>query len=77
MQTSLIISRTIKYNKNLESASNQEVKEIISELLKGDQIKDIKKNGINSNVEKKNINGNEIDWWTSPAMLMVILSVNP
>ena len=32
-----------KYNKNLESASNQEVKEIISELLKGDQIKDIKR----------------------------------
>ena len=66
-----------KYNKNLESASNQEVKEIISELLKGDQIKDIKRNiSINSNVEKKNINGNEIDWWTSPAMLIVILGDN-
>ena len=66
-----------KYNKNLESASNQEVKEIISELLKGDQIKDIKRNiSINSNVEKKKINGNEIDWWTSPAMLIVILGDN-
>ena len=66
-----------KYNKNLESASNQEVKEIISELLKGDQIKDIKRNiSINSNIEKRNINGNEIDWWTSPAMLIVILGDN-
>ena len=72
-----ILKLNPKYNKNLESASNQEVKEVISELLKGDQIKDLKRNiSINSNVEKRNINGNEIDWWTSPAMLIVILGDN-
>ena len=66
-----------KYNKSLENASNEDVKEVISSLLKGDQIKDIKRNiSIHSNIEKKNINGNEIDWWTSPAMLIVVLGNN-
>ncbi len=65
------------YNKTLENASNEEVKEVISAVLKGDQIKDIKRNiSIHSNIEKKNINGKEIDWWTSPAMLIVVLGNN-
>jgi len=66
-----------RYNKSLKNASNEEVKEVISSVLKGDQIKDIKRNiSIHSNIEKKNINGKEIDWWTSPAMLIVVLGNN-
>ena len=66
-----------KYDKNLETATNEEVKEVISAVLKGDQLKDIKRNiSIHSNIEKKNINGLEIDWWTSPAMLIVVLGDN-
>ncbi len=66
-----------RYNKSLKNASNEEVKEVISSVLKGDQIKDIKRNiSIHSNIEKKNINGKVIDWWTSPAMLIVVLGNN-
>lgn len=66
-----------RYNKTLQNATNEEVKEVISTVLKGDQVKDIKRNiSIHSNIEKKNIDGNEIDWWTSPAMLIVVLGNN-
>ncbi len=72
-----ILKMNPKYSKNLEIATNEEVKEIISELLKGDQIKDIKRNiSINSNVEKKKINNQEIDWWTSPGMLIAVVGDN-
>jgi len=66
-----------KYNKTLEFATNDEVKEIISEVLKGDKLKDIKRNiSIHSNIEKRKINGKEIDWWTSPAILIAVLGDN-
>ena len=63
-----------KYNKTLKDASNNEVKEIISEVLKMDGFKDIKRNvSTHSNVEKRKINNQEIDWWTSPAMMIGVL----
>ena len=66
-----------KYNKTLKDASNNEVKEIISEVFKGDGFKDIKRNlSIHSNVEKRMINNQEIDWWTSPAMMIAVLGDN-
>lgn len=66
-----------KYNKTLEFANNNEVKEIISEVLKEDKLKDIKRNiSIHSNIEKRKINGKEIDWWTSPAILIAVLGNN-
>ena len=66
-----------KYNKTLEFATNNEVKEIISEVLKGDKLKDIKRNiSIYSNIEKRKIEGKEIDWWTSPAILIAVLGNN-
>jgi len=66
-----------KYNKTLKDASNNEVKEIISEVFKGDGFKDIKRNlSTHSNVEKRKINNQEIDWWTSPAMMIAVLGHN-
>ena len=66
-----------KYNKTLKDASNNEVKKIISEVFKGDEFKDIKRNlSIHSNVEKRMINNQEIDWWTSPAMMIAVLGDN-
>ena len=66
-----------KFNKTLKDASNNEVKEIISEVFKGDGFKDIKRNlSIHSNVEKRMINNQEIDWWTSPAMMIAVLGDN-
>ena len=66
-----------KYNKTLKDASNNEVKEIISEVLKMDGFKDIKRNvSTHSNVEKRKINNQEIDWWTSPAMMIAVLGDN-
>ena len=65
------------YNKTLQDASNNEVKEIISAVFKGDGFKDIKRNlSIHSNVEKRMINNQEIDWWTSPAMMIAVLGDN-
>ena len=65
------------YNKTLQEASNNEVKEIISAVFKGDGFKDIKRNlSIHSNVEKRMINNQEIDWWTSPAMMIAVLGDN-
>ena len=61
----------------LHDKFNNEVKEIISEVLKEDKLKDIKRNiSIHSNIEKRKINGKEIDWWTSPAILIAVLGNN-
>ena len=66
-----------KYNKTLKDASNNEVKEILSEVFKKDGFKDIKRNlSTHSNVEKRKINNQEIDWWTSPAMMIAVLGHN-
>ena len=66
-----------EYNKSLNEANNEEVKEVLSVVLGNENFKEVGRNiSVHSNLSKRNINGKEVDWWTSPAITIAVLANN-
>ena len=72
-----ILNNNPNFNKSLSEASNEEVKEVLSVILGNDDFTEVGRNiSVHSSISKRNINGKEIDWWTSPAITIAVLADN-
>lgn len=72
-----ILNNNPNFNKPLSEASNEEVKEVLSVILGNDDFTEVGRNiSVHSSISKRNINGKEIDWWTSPAITIAVLADN-
>ena len=72
-----ILNNNPNFNKSLSEASNEEVKEVLSVILGNDDFTEVGRNiSVHSSFSKRNINGKEIDWWTSPAITIAVLADN-
>ena len=72
-----ILNNNPNFNKSLSEANNEEVKEVLSVILGNDDFTEVGRNiSVHSSISKRNINGKEIDWWTSPAITIAVLADN-